>query len=387
MSIKHKLRRIGQCLAASLLLQMILSLGLWLSISNYPMLPIWGGSLHEGFDAFANLGTFTIFLCLLLLLLNQQNGKVFQLLLLAAVFVCLLDLNKCQIWFYFQMNLLAILSLKNKRPPPQVYAYLRLLFPFLYFWGGIHKINGFYFEDTFPWLMDTFSWTAPLADQTTLIIASIALEIALALGLWLLRDKRVAVLLGFLFHLGILLFLGPFGQNWNFVVWPWNVAMMALLFLLYWPSTPAPPSISWKKGQWKVLLLPLLLIGILPAFNRVGLWPDILSFKLYTGDATEGVLYTDEANLQDLEEMGFPEFNCVWYDTLAAPSCFLIVDDWAFEANGVAPFSTPRRLQQLARHYCACLEKPEQAGLKILEVGLWRKEYPFQHFPCSDLLK
>ena len=39
-------------------------------------------------------------------------------------------------------------------------------------------------------------------------------------------------------HLAALLFLGPLGHNYNWVVWPWNLAMIGLVWALFAAQTP-----------------------------------------------------------------------------------------------------------------------------------------------------
>ncbi len=379
------LTRLVQIIALCLLVQIGLTHPLWFADRSYPFVPV--------FDFLPSVFTlnflFSMLLCLalVLLLMGWQNKWSFGLFLGAAFLALMLDLSKGQVWFYFQSILLGILAFKGSKKEKWILPSLQYLFPFIYFWAGIYKINGFYFEDTFPWFMETFAWTNSLGSPSWIIITSILFELALAIGLWSGKKRKIVLLAGLVFHLTILVFLGPLGQNWNEVVWPWNLTMIALLFLLYWPSEEKPsPSFVSIFQNFKIVGIPFLLIGLMPLFYAINLWPANFSFTLYAGNIQEGILYSPQKQIPSLSEIANQQIRCISSEKNIRDTCYLIIDDWAFSEIKVAPFSSSRQLKQLARKYCACLDSIEDAGLQILQVENWKKEKPLQNFSCKDLL-
>lgn len=235
--------------------------------------------------------------------------------------------------------------------------------------------------------MQTFDFTQVLQHSQPLIIASIVFEVAIAFLLWFRSTRILGIFLGVLFHLLILLFLGPYGQNWNQVVWPWNIAMILLLVLLYTPRNDLQQSNPFAVLKaYRPAWISALLLGVFPLFNIFGLWPVNLSFKMYAGNNPEGILYAKEANIPCLSSETIAQVQCLNTSQSTIATCYLIIDDWAFSSLGVAPFSSPQRLKQVARIYCSCLKDQDEAGLEILEVKGWKEEKPEQKWTCKELI-
>ena len=57
-------------------------------------------------------------------------------------------------------------------------------------------------------------------------------------------------------HAFILLAIGPFGQNSNSVVWPWNIAMICFLLILFWHCrTCRPGNCLAREGVYQRIVL------------------------------------------------------------------------------------------------------------------------------------
>ena len=67
-------------------------------------------------------------------------------------------------------------------------------------------------------------------------------------------------------HLFILIAIGPLGRNFNVVVWPWNLAMIAFLLILFFRRTDEPTlhDIVWGRG-FVFQKVALILFGVMPA--------------------------------------------------------------------------------------------------------------------------
>ncbi|MBK7668729.1 MAG: hypothetical protein IPJ32_16190 [Sphingobacteriaceae bacterium] len=121
-------------------------------------------------------------------------------------------------------------------------------------------------------------------------------EIFIGIGLLIKPIRFISIPLVVLLHVIILLLMGPFGNNYNSVVWPWNIMMIILALLLFSGKTNERFfSISHLFKQ-PVFYLVMLLFWILPAFNLAGKWETYLSFSLYSGNNHTGkILLTDSA--------------------------------------------------------------------------------------------
>ena len=359
---------------------------MWLGDRSYPLLPYWETIPGDSALLISCILLVPATAALLLLLIGYHRKWVFHTFLTLAFSLVLLDLTKLQVWFYLQIVLLGILSFKDTDREAFVLQCLRWLFPLVYLWAGIHKINPYYLEDTFPWFMEAFSWSASWIPPKAGAWISILAEVGIGLGLYWRKTRRMAVILGIFFHLSILIFLGPLGHQWNNVVWPWNLLMMALLYL--WYELPdrsgfQKPSRTFRRFPLTVPLL--VLFGLLPGLNLAGWWPDVLSFKMYSGSNAEGILYFQQTDRPCLPAQGQAPVKYLQIDSLAQPQLYLIIDDWALSELKVAPCSMPRRLRQLARLFCSCVHDPNQAGLEILTVDIWRKEEAIHSYNCREL--
>jgi hypothetical protein len=125
------------------------------------------------------------------------------------------------------------------------------------------------------------------------------IEVSIGLSLLTRRFRKVGIVNGIVMHLFILFSFGPLGRNWNSVVWPWNVVMIALILILFWNTDVTFGDIVWRNRllYQKVVLL---LFGVLPAFSFIGRWPSDLSLALYTDNLTEANVLISEQVKRDL---------------------------------------------------------------------------------------
>jgi hypothetical protein len=172
-------------------------------------------------------------------------------------------------------------------------------------YSGAHKFNRVYVERVFPDLVGPVLGKLGVAQATAQRVlfwpglASAALEAGLGLALLWPRTRRLAVLGLTGMHAFILLLMGPLGYSMNSVVWPWNVAVVAALWLLFWPRAAGDRLDACLRAAWQRLrrrgtdasprplrlawAAVLLFFVLLPALNFAGLWPAALSFQMYAG--------------------------------------------------------------------------------------------------------
>jgi hypothetical protein len=92
---------------------------------------------------------------------------------------------------------------------------------------------------------------------------------------------------------------GPLGLNWNSVVWPWNVVMIALILILFWNTDVTFADIVWRN-KFVYQKVVLVLLGVLPALSFIGRWPSDLSLALYTDNLTEANVLISEPVKREL---------------------------------------------------------------------------------------
>src|SRR5882724_4424754 len=106
-----------------------------------------------------------------------------------------------------------------------------------------------------------------------------AVEFIVGVGLLVPRLRRTAVLIGLLTHVFILYAIGPLGHNANQAIWPWNVAMMGALVILFAGNIHIGFGRLWSLRPALPRRAVLLAVLCLPGLNFVGLWDSYLSWS------------------------------------------------------------------------------------------------------------
>ena len=139
-------------------------------------------------------------------------------------------------------------------------ASCRMALAVAYIWSGIQKLNARFFQVVPSWFVAPAErWHVPasLIEALRLTVAAApVIELAIGLALWLPRLRKIAIGAAVALHLSALLFLGPLGYNYNWVVWPWNLAMIGLLWSLFAVPDPLAVEIAEKPFATSISVLP-----------------------------------------------------------------------------------------------------------------------------------
>jgi len=159
----------------------------------------------------------------------------------------------------------------------------------------LQKLNPVFFHFVAPWFVEPFlsrthGGLAPVLQAAA--AASPFLEILIGVVVWLPRLRRWPIALAIVFHAAVLLCLGPLGHNYNVVVWPWNVAMAALVWTLF-PCTRLREELAALRSS-RLAGVAVIFVCVMPALSLVGCWDSYLSFAYYSGNGTIASIYVSE---------------------------------------------------------------------------------------------
>jgi len=274
-----------------------MSFNLWGVERNFPVLPIFI-FFKTTIIAINKIALSILIGSLISVVLFDRKNSIFFL-FTSLLYLLLEDQMRWQPWVYiYILTLFPFLfntSKKNK------INFLRMLFIGIYIWSGIHKLNPFFNELiiesfavdffriqnlTFINLFKTFGYTVPI------------LEIVSGVLLYFTSTRKNAALFIGSMHLFILLYLSPFAMNGNYIVYPWNIFMIIVVFLLFYNSTD---KIKFSCSIWrkhKIIYTVLAFILTAPFLKFIGLWDNYTSFSLYSGDIS---------NLYILSERSIPQ--------------------------------------------------------------------------------
>ena len=271
-----------------------LSPKLWVSSRFYPLTPVWRllGPFPSPLDS-------VVFLALIALLVAACAAPRRE--ILVAVFtlltvLALQDQSRWQPWFYQYLVMLLAIALAGAKREAAALNTCCLIVAATYIWSGLSKLNPVFPDKTFPWLLQPFLGTAAPGLVSHLGWIAAMVEFAVGVGLLTRRFRSLAVYSAIAMHLFVLIAIGPLGRNLNSVVWPWNLAMIVFLLILFVRPTevPAARDIVWGRG-FVFQKIALILFGLMPVLSLFDLWDHYLSSALYSGNISSAAIYLNDA--------------------------------------------------------------------------------------------
>lgn len=345
----------------------------------------------------------TVGICLALLWLPNRRW------VLAATIAWFLwmiaqDITRLQPWMYFYLlafGLLLCCKPNSNYLAPQ--NALRWLLAAVYCWGGFNKLTPYFTEDNFPWFCEAFFWTKPVGAWPAAGYGVALAELLFAPGLLWSVTRPVFRWIVPGFHLFIIAALSPWGLDWNAAVIPWNVAMGGMAWVLFGPGgaflfSPRRHGGTENARLWRTFDTPrlrasavkkiiaqvaiLLLAWLLPLFNIFHLWPEPLSWKMYSNTQTEATYFQPTASGSE------GTLQRVWAEHAYDNGRKLLLDDWAFDELRVPVFNSRQTFIQLARYLCVQNEQPDNSGLLLLSVDRWdRSAEKWETIPCAQIAR
>lgn len=286
MSLINRLKLVSIVTSVFMLIGLLMTFKVWTLKHDFPVIKV--------LDFLPQLGsqiTLVVFIGLLFVTIVSifwYNSKVYMLIILLSVLLLSQDYMRWQPWIYMYLLIFWVLSRAKNRNQKQIVFALQLLMAGIYFWAGAHKLNP-YFRNGFPLEMSHYfanlfniSNNAIIYKLTYLGFLIPVIEISIGLGLLIKKYRIYALIAATLTHLVIIIFQAPHGFDYFGIVYPWNVAMLLIIWFLFYGERKV---ISLKEVQKNLLLKPVvLLVWLLPVLNIFGLWHNYTSFKLYTGN-------------------------------------------------------------------------------------------------------
>jgi len=341
------LLRVKTTVVVGLAASMLLSPKVWVSTRLYPVVPAfhWLPRIPFPLD-------YLCFGALLALLAGiafaaKPRPYIFAFVIFAAVY-SLFDQTRWQPWAYQYWVMLAALGcfscnaedLVGQRDTLNI---LRLLMGCTYFYSGFQKLNARFFSEGMPWVLGTLHVHIPGLEYIVRIVPFV--EVSIGLCLLTRRFRKIGVINGIIMHIFILYSFGPLGLNWNSVVWPWNVVMIALLLLLFTNTDATFGEIVWRN-RFVFQKVVLVLFGVLPALSFVGLWPSDLSLCLYTANLTEAQVLVSEQVKNQLPAEVRP------YVKSQSGHLVLKTQDWSFGELNVPPYAETQSFTAIGSTVC-----------------------------------
>lgn len=275
------------------------------------------------------------------------SGSLLALFSLLSLF--LFDVLRIQAWAVQYAFFILLLGIASSKPRVALRG-LHLLLAFTYIWSGIHKLGPHFADAVFPWLMSVFDFSKAWLDSPFLAYTFGALEALAGLALLFSRPWRIAGIIAIsLMHVLILAVL--IQDNWNQIVWGWNIAMVLWLWIIVLPEDRS--GLPWRVAfrKWPVALVAIWM-GLMPSFYIFGWWEHNLSSAMYSGLTTEAYLVFEEEATACLPPRVHEEL-----DTASDGRKQLLLDYWTLREMQVPTYAKQAVFERFLPYFCDCFEK------------------------------
>ncbi len=370
---------------ATLAVQFAMSSPLWIGPRSYPLTPIFDGL--PPLPTAAGYALYAAFFVLAAAAVVASRPQRFlgALVAVLAVFI-LFDQTRLQAWIFQLGFLAATLALFSWRGDDvagrdRALNTARLIIVATYVYSGLQKLNANFVASDFPWIAEPITNLFPQAAGAVhaLGMAAPFLQVGFGLGLLTRRFRRISLILAVAMHAFILAMLGPLGQDWNAIIWPWTIAMAVFDILLFGGRPDVTPAQILWPGRRFFPAAVLVIFGVLPALSFINRWDSALSAALYSGNVTDAVIYVNDAGRAAL-----PAPIRRYLVHTSADTNVLNLQRWASEDLNVVPYSETRIFKRIARSVCAQLPDPADLMLEVHERRLFFSQ-PETDYRCWEL--
>lgn len=299
------------------------------------------------------------------------------------------DIIRLQPWLYiFGLIIITLVVIDPIKKEDHVNFIIRLILAATYFWSGFQKLNTAFTVEIFPWLMGAFGLEKFAVNHHYLGYILAFIEMLAGIGLLIRRFEKVAGVIIIFIHLFLLIAIGPFGVNWNTVIWPWNIAMIGIIILIvpFKRSEEPHPSLYIlfsQVGKQSWFWFVLILTFFAPILNYFRLWDSHLSGSLYSGNNSEAIFYYDKRDRE-----AFPETTRkLQFYYPDSDEEFLMLDQWVIHELDAPFYPEERYFREVGRKLCLKVNDKSKAGIKITMKKKFTSEQSLKDCPCNELLK
>lgn len=338
--MNQRIRFLLLFLNACTLLGIVMSWKLWSGSRLFPDTPLFdfASTLSNNWD----LGILALLMLSIAssLVIRRSRIPIF-LIVLSLLALIALDVHRMQVWvFHFLMAYGIFLSFpkvygEEEEGLAPVVSGLQILTLSMYLWTGINKLNPNFFDYVAAYI------AAPLSHQFTSIvyfdeIVMMAPFFGLAFipGLIFPLTRKWTILTIVIYH-GIAIFLvGFFSYNENSIIIPWNLFILASVFLLFYQKGGMQPNFFRFHAKANISI-PIMLAGLFPLLSYFDSYPFNLSWDVYSGR-----IPYESVRIPSLEVDYIPQ-EIDAYATSYGGHVYIDTYTWCMKETNVPPFGHP----------------------------------------------
>lgn len=321
---------------------------LWIKDRQFPVVPVF-----DWLD-WPSIVQYILFVLSLgfiaLLIFKPLNKNLLIGLFITECISCAGDQNRWQPWEY-QYLFTIVICIINFKDHKKIITGIAFMMAAIYVYSGTGKFNEGYLVLVWDniFLKKIFNIDEALIQHNSIHYwgyATAAAEILFAAGLFFEKTKKLSAIGMIAMHLLILYAIGPLGIDYNTIVWPWNILMIILLYLLFIKKQSLQINIPLSWQGWNKIVL--IAWGILPALNYVGLWDNYLSSRLYSGGLPlMAICIKDAGEMDELQ----PYFSRTDMYNLCNGQAMVNLQNWCMKELNVPPYPEMRVYKKIEQHW------------------------------------
>jgi hypothetical protein len=333
----------------------LLTLPQWTLDRTYPLTPIVPGFLLPNA---AHVALTMILVGGMVFGLRSRHHRAlgFTLALVSLAILTLADLIRFHPWALHYSGILFVIaaSLWLRKHDSYLLDAARVVVGGIYFWSGVQKMNVRFVAETFPWFTRPLWEFHPESLLPLFMFLGLTVpvvEAAFAVGFFSKRFRTISIIGSTAMILLVLSSIGPFGHSWNSSVWPWNVAIFAMVITLFWKAEFTFLGFVRRVRHSVLALLMFAIFWVMPLGNPFGLVDHYLSWSLYSGHVPEATLRGDPAILSALSER--------------ADGNMLQFTEWTLDQMNNVPYPEERLFRTVFAAVCTRFDGDESLQLDI----------------------
>jgi hypothetical protein len=364
---------------------LLMSFRAWIGPRSFPAAPVFGWL--PALDDMVAWGLFAaLFVLAAAILVASEPRKFIAGFLLIVLVFCALDQTRWQPWVFQYVVLLATLGLfswssQDIVGQQRTLNIARLVIAGTYVFSGLQKLNWNFIDNDFPFIVRPITGVLPSAAGALHSLGMVApfVQILFGVGLLTRRFRRVALVFAVAMHLFILAMFGPFGLDWNHIVWPWTATMAVLDILLFAGNAQfSLRDVVWTRARWDHAAVFALFV-LLPILSFLNLWDSYLSSAIYSGNLTEAIIYASDTGARDLPA------SVKQYVVHTSPDTNVLnLQYWAVQDIDIVPYPETRVFKAIAASLCRHLGDPAQLVLVVREQRMFFSR-PESAYRCWEL--
>lgn len=359
---------------------LLFSLPLWTGERIIPLVPVFTVSEPTIISSILFIALLLLLPCALLC--PKPKSALF----LVPVILCLLallDQNRIQPWVYHYGVTLLLLSTYSWKPntileQEKILNVMRLMVAAMYFYSGLQKVNPVFVNAVFPFMVEPFIGNSHYFFSVYAGSLVSCIEMFIGIGLLFRKTRSLAIAGAIAMLFFVLLTLGPLGNDWNTVVWPWNIVLTSLVLLLFLRLETNAQEIITHIPKTVVSTMVLVLFLVCPIFFFFNSWDAYPSFSLYSGQTA-----TMQVSVPDKFELP-PEFAPYTY-TLIESRKNIDVMQLAVSDIHVPLYPETRVYRAVADTICSTLDNDKRVHIEFIPRLQWLRDSDEERVTCADL--